>query len=299
MADCQRCAAACEAYLCQTCTDGLARRVAELPALINQLDITRTRQDRVYRASGLWSGQDDADDPEAHLAARLRSKDGTTALRGSADPFNAYASELMWVAGNTVAAWITHLCQELRLVPPAPREALAWLSERIAYMRGDALAGQCCDELGYLHRQITRVIDRSPDRFYAGPCTTELYYPRGRCALDLYAYAGSDVITCDGYRDPERRSGCGARYTSLQRRDWLLGEVASALVPLDVLKASLSWLLPPTALPAEGTWRSWLSRGRLVSYARTGAGVKLYRGSEVLALVRDDRVRTGPKRKTG
>lgn len=294
MTECRVCKATTSGFLCRTCTRELAKAIGDMPSLMHELSIVATKQARVYRANGR-----PADDSAEHerwvlehemLPAMLRSREGRSALTPTASPINLAARDLLWDAGNTLSTWARDIAEHHGAELPTAETLLAWLLTNVEAVRFQPAAEQIHDEITDLHRRMISAVDRSPSRIYAGPCHTGLA-GTARCQRPLYAWPGSLVITCDGY-DPKKPAdsldvGCLATHTVIDRKQWLLDELEHALLPLDTLRAALPALFPQLVMPAAATWRSWGMRRRLTVKSVSLGGEPLYRGGDVLALVRD------------
>lgn len=295
MSDCNVCTAETDGFMCRACLGVVERAIGDMPSLLHELSIVATRQANVYRANGQRQAITDRSDSEKHLPAFLRSPHGRTALRPTTLPVDLGASEIMWIAGNTLSGWTRHLA-ESRAVPLPDAEAMiGWLLTNIESIRFDEAAEQIHDEITDVHRQMERAVDRSPSRLYAGPCHAK-HYDEGddeavhawRCERDLYAVAGRWEIVCDGYRITPGDAGCRAVHTIQERRDWLLAEIEDQLLPLDMLLSALPYLLPDQDMPAQSTWRVWRHRGRISARSVDRMGVELFRGGDVVGLVKTD-----------
>jgi len=145
---------------------------------------------------------------------------------------------------------------------------------------------------------MRRTIDQPPVRLYAGPCLTRLLiynvsHADGLVILDavgethctepLHAAPGAAVITC---------RVCGARHAAHARREWLLAEAQSALLPLDVIWESLPTLGAPQ--PPWDVFRRLPGRvgnRRLEQRGVNAHGEPLYRCGDALHLAAIDTTR--------
>lgn len=179
-----------------------------------------------------------------------------------------------------------------------------WLLEHRDAIRHDEAADQIHAAITKLRDDILAAIDRSPSPLYAGPCHTTSSQPftevRGgtiyvqvteqKCERQLYAWPGAETIKCDGYRVRELGDeGCGAEHTFAEREEWLIDSIEDALIPLETLHAVTRGKRPMISLtwPPHATVRSWRFRGRLAVRHLDHGGRELFRGGDVLDLVRD------------
>jgi hypothetical protein len=113
---------------------------------------------------------------------------------------------------------------------------------------------------------------------------------------------GKDLptVTCNGYRsnDPADR-GCGAVHTLADRYEWLLDSVEDALLPLATWQAALPKLFPGLAWPNRSTWWRWVfgeePKRRLFAKSLDRSGVELFRGGDIVELVRAEQARIRAK----
>lgn len=86
-----------------------------------------------------------------------------------------------------------------------------------------------------LERALTRLVDRPPERWYAGKCSHQRQTGDGTtaCPAELYAEADSGYITC---------RNCGHRHDVASRREFLLTEARHVLVTAtEAAGALLAW----------------------------------------------------------
>lgn len=295
MSNCQVCEATTDGFLCRPCLEPVERAIGDMGSLMHELSVKATKQANVYRANGQQRPPVDHSDPEKHLPAYLRSPHGRTALRPTTLPVDLDASELLWVTGSTLSTWTRHLATSRGVPLPSADEMIGWLLTNLEAVRFDEAAEQIHDEITSLHGTVERAVDRSPSRLFAGPCHREHYDEdddgkvyEWRCERDLYAVAGRYEIVCDGFRVAPGDVGCRAVHTAIERRDWLLAEIEDRLLPLDLLLDAIGSLMPQAEIPPRPTWRTWRSpkRQRLVARSVDRMGVELFRGGDVVELVR-------------
>jgi hypothetical protein len=205
---CQTCTAPVgEAFLCGGCSAQLKATLDSIPALVDELDTTITRQ----AVLGVRGGPRAAEKPL---------------------PFHVAASEAAWVLRNTLGTWVRVVDAEMPLGRPGrgletingpsgstgqgseigTAEIAAYLTSRLEQLRHHPAAGEAHDEIRGAVEAATRVIDRpASDRTYIGPCT---------CGTELYANPGRTTTTC---RDCDTTHDVEARRESMreQLRDHL------------------------------------------------------------------------------
>lgn len=148
-------------YVCRACADGLRDALAGVPALVAELDITRTRQARL------------GDDHTRHR------RDGL--------PYDERAAEAAQALHQTLARWCRELAPE-RPVPRAEADMARWLLRHRAKLLRHPAAAEAVQELAGVVERARAAIDRAPDRIYAGPCA--------QCQRDLYARLDTTIVSC-------------------------------------------------------------------------------------------------------
>lgn len=247
--------------LCSGCLDELLAALRALPDLLAELDVTLTRQD-------------------ALVPRGPAGRSGETPL-----PFRPEASALASSATAMVITWAREVHeQNPHLRPPAggTREAAVWLAGLPNLLAMHPAADELHADLTGLAAEVRYRVDRRPDRIYSGPCgaPTPDNEPAGEgdgaCPGHLYARPGAGMVTC-----PE----CGAGHDVAERRAWM---IASALDMLVTAPVALGWtrLLMDHEVP-PGTWRSWLSRRRILARGADRHGRPVYRFGDVVELVTD------------
>lgn len=239
-----------DSFVCNRHYRWLERDLGDMPALIAELVITETRQG----VGALGGGKLYDPEPEPVLIpAHLRGHDPHSALPSTPWQYSPEASVVLDDAANTLGAWCRHLtesrgvCANLPINPPslAPSAAQVattaarWLLVHAAAIRLDEAGGQLCDEISYVHRQLTRTVDGRDPGDFIGRCTamTRTVEDAGvirvePCGTDMYA---------KGDRDTTRCGECEAEYV-----------VADAVADLHERAATL-WVTPAEAV-------AWLAR---------------------------------------
>lgn len=206
-------------------------------------------------------------------------------------PYDPRASEAAWVLRDT----LTNVARALGPQPPANRPESAadatkpsgWadplgtgvsaariarsLAQRLDTIRRHPEAYLLADEVHAAVTQARRVIDRPPDRWYAGRCP---------CETDLYAKAGTNTVTCPG---------CGTTYDVAARRAELLAAAHDRLATA----TETSRLLKALGLDVSASSiRGYAHRGRLTPRGRNHENDPLYRVGDVIDLAIERKART-------
>jgi len=291
-------------FACKACVRHLERTIGDMPALLAELEATISRQSHTYRAA---RAENEAEQP-VRYGPRTRPR------------VDIEAVETRWDVQNTLTTWARHLAgsrgdkgptfairtrrRRLRVhrnrmevwYELGPwRENLdllvGWLLTNIDSVRFDEAADQIIDEIGYARRQLEAAIDRSPERYYAGPCQTE--HADSCCVRDLY-WRHDGSLVCDGHRGDH--SGCRTEHSVSERQEWLRDRVAEQLWTLDdALDALALWRLQ---VPPRGVIGQWVRSGRLPVHGLTRRGEPTYSLIELVTLVQAYRPHAfAPRRK--
>lgn len=243
-----------DGYLCTTCTTSLADDLERVGPLLVELEVTRTRQDRLGDAA--------AHGPSLAL------------------PWKEHASEAYWVLAATVLVWIRLVVENLghdRRDPVGddPTSWSGWLLRHLPGLRRLPFVGECADEIGNALDLAVHAVDRPPVEVFVGPCGARS--DAGvECTLDLYAHSGADSVTCPH---------CGAEHDMQARRAYLLGRARDRLAPLPTISRALSTWLERQVTPAA--LRGYVYRGRLIRRGVDRRGQDLYRVGDAADVVVD------------
>jgi hypothetical protein len=241
-------------YLCVECRDDLGRALGDVPALAAELEVTLARQRR-------FETQSDG------------SRSTTDAL-----PFDIAASNALHELHNELVG-LVRLCIEADVSSRdyqsrGPGDTLSsmssWLMWRVDGMSALPYAADTL-RLVQIARHCEHVIDRPPDRTFAGPCD--------ECGRDLYAIKGESSVHC---------AECGIEYELASRREWLLRVVDDQLATATEIARALTSLDVP--IKAERIWQ-WKRRERIDTRGHDKRGHPLFRVGDVLALLNEQRDR--------
>lgn len=247
-----------QAYLCQTCTERLARDLGDVGALAVELQTTRLKQDRVAGAA-------------------------TGVLSRSADkplPWNQHAAEVDDALRATVVGWVRVVVDERGGRPPEDtmRAMSGYLLASVEWLRHQDTAAECADEIGDAVGRARQAVDRRQARAYAGPCRAdvEAHGDEGEscCVAELHGTVGARDVVCPH---------CASRHDAAARRSWLLQIAEDQLATV----SELSGLLGDGDRPlSTNTIKAWVKRGRLLAHGdhdpalyRIGDAVDLVYGS--------------------
>jgi hypothetical protein len=246
------------AYVCDGCADKLARALGEVPWLSDELETTITRQRALPTEGG--------------------SRSTETPL-----PWHEAAADARRTLHGLLGTWV-RFCDEEHVRHSSPRLGLPadrlpdmsrWLLWRVDGLALRDIGLEAVDEITDAVAGCHRLIDRRPDRWYAGPCVTE------GCGADLYAQRREGAVRC---------RSCGEVYDVATRRTWLLGEAEDRLAPAHDIARAVSWL-GAQPLTADRV-RKWAERGRIVAHGHDGTR-PLYRIGDAIDLLAADTKRVG------
>lgn len=242
-------------FICKNCQQALRRDLGDIPALIDDLHTTLSRQDAIGSSSGRRASE-------------------------SSLPWKEPASEALWVLIDTVTTW-TREFQDPNAVPfpDAPVAAARWLLSNAGHIVTREQAGQLVDEVSSAVAKAYEVIDRPPDRLLAGQCSADT--DDGECPEFLYAHLDSSG---EAVRITKCRA-CGTEHRTEERRARMVAYAAEMQLPAYM---ALKWTLTlmGKAIP-RGTWNAWVARGRIAAITHDHVGVPLYRFGDVRDLAAD------------
>ena len=313
MTTCRVCSAdETDLLLCTHCTEQLETVLSELPALIAELDITASRQDRgVHHA--LFTIR-----RTRIQRAGVHYDEGDNALPATPWAFAWDAADQAWAARHTLATWCLHIARSGRATRPLPgsgrvasppcgpaclacthssciqarmrpqwhrRDTLValWLIEQLPAIRLDEHAGQLHDELTWLHGECQQRVDRPEPLLDAGLCDApdvraELIDGAvvpvvSTCGAPLRMRPDAEKVTCQQ---------CGQTYDGAERRRLVLDGLEDKWLTATLLAEALSELDCPVK---AATIRKWAERGRVVQVGIDDRRDPLYRVGDVRARV--------------
>lgn len=187
--DCSTCDKPCPdtITICSACEARLVGWLREVPWLLDELEVTITRQDQVVEKQPGKSNEK----PMMFNERASKAKDTLiNALRFQASVHG-------WCPGTDPATYLLGCMHAVRLT-----EHTGNLYRAVQSTTRDAL----------------KAIDRPADKVFAGPCNTEYRGLGGTaiCSADLYAREGKATVRC---------RECGAEHDVQARREWMLKEV--------------------------------------------------------------------------
>ncbi|WP_344478414.1 hypothetical protein [Nonomuraea monospora] len=216
---------------------------------------------------------------EVTLTGRARMSAGV--LRRSSErrlPFHIAASDKAHTLKHVLVSWARLVSDERGVRLPADDlvSISRWLVKHVEWLRHHPAGGEVVAEVHDAVQAVRMVIDRPPDRLYAGPCDA--------CGMPLYARPGDAEVSC---RHCLTEDGERLFYDIAARRKWMLGEIEN------LLGSSSYVAMVATSVGVKvssSTVRMWVKRRKLVprEYAPPlkpdGPPRPLYRVGDVVAV---------------
>lgn len=229
-----------DGYVCQHCANRLARALGDVPALWAELDITLTRQARYSEPEGRGG--------EKSLPFNLKASDAGQALKG------------------TLNTWCRLIAEERGKDLPEdnPAAVARWLLNHTTWLRHHRAGADAVDEIISAVDKVRWVVDRPPERIYAGPCKD--------CGGDMYAKPDAASVEC---------RPCGLSYDVAEMQDWMRSQVYGRLVTAREGVVLLSRFGLPVA---QKTIDKWFARDRIAEHGHDRDGKRLYLFDELVTL---------------
>lgn len=246
-----------KAFVCDSCADSLTRSLGDIPWLAEELETTITKQRGIPTEGGSSSSE--------------------TAL-----PWHEKAADARRNLHGLLATWCRFCDEEdvrnsspMTGLPVDELEAMSrWLLWRVDGLTFHDIGLEAVDEITNAVAECERLIDRRPDRWYAGPCVNNSEV--AVCGADLYAKRTTGDVRC---------RSCGAVYDVAERRAWLLAEAEDRLADATTVARAVSWLGAEALTPSR-IWK-WAERGRILAKGHDGRR-PLYRIGDAIDLLADD-----------
>lgn len=242
--------------LCRTHTDGLRIDLADVPDLVAELEITRTRQNRTS-------------------AEKHGARSTTRPL-----PWNEHTAQKAFELNATLNAWALDVSklgedERDRLAPvhhTDTAEVARWIARNLSTLRMHAEAGTAHEEITDAIHQARRSIDKPQDQVTYGPCKNEL--DSGvLCEEFLYSAPGRHTVTC---------RGCGAIHNTEARKEWMMGHVTQLV---GTAAEAAGYLRLAGVEVSASTVRNLAARKRFLPVDLNDQKRPCYRVSEVLLAV--------------
>lgn len=234
------------ADVCDTCADTFARALGDVPWIDEQIEITMSGQ-RALPTEGAARGTE-------------------TPL-----PWNEAAGDARRTLHGLLVTWV-RFCEEEHVPHQSPKDGLPddnlpalsrWLLWRVDGLARRDIGAEAVDEITDAVAACHRVIDRSPQREFVGPC---------QCGKDLYRRAAASTVTCQS---------CGERYDPEAMLAWMQGQIMGRLVTAREGAGLLAKFGLPVAL---NTVKQWPKRGRIAPHGKDAKGEATYLFDDLVTL---------------
>lgn len=226
---------------------------------------------------GLW------EELQTTIGRLSRSADSSSAGSKASEaplPFHARASAVAHRMRNELSTWARLIADQrpdLELPADYPPMIARWVAEAVAAV---FVSTEMSSGLRGVVRDAERVIDRAPDKVYAGQCLEPLELAEGapddaeplRCDGQLYAATGKRQVLC---------RECGALHNVEARQEWLSRELHGQLVSAADAAPVLSWLLD------KAVTRNHINNWKLNGRVQVHDGPWPYLFGELFVLARD------------
>lgn len=243
------------AVICTTCEQTLDRALGDLDSLLDELDVTLTRQ------------------------ARKRPARGNQAQDGAPMPYDLRASEAGRDLRTLLKDWVSLVAEGIAdqgtfvalPMPATARTLSAWLTHHVHWLATHDTAPDAYSEIVGAVNNIRRTIDIAPDTIYIGPC----YAVIGgvECTDTLWGLEGSGTTRC---------KTCGTVWDAMDRTLQALAHADK--VAQDATTLSRSFALKGIALDTDRI-KKWGQRGHLVSAGSSHRNRPTYIVAHVARLV--------------
>lgn len=262
---CGACTALCGGWLCTRCVHELADKLSavaiaarESASLLDELNTVLSRTARMSTGKGAkrTKGTEQplvVDMRAAHAYEQLEALVRRAFLMCGAVSAQHVRGHTRWPSGSRAQAVVA-----------------------VAHITGVVQHPECVELLHELRAsvdEVTRIIDRPPDQWYAGQCSAAT--ERGACTTDLYAREGQAIVRCPA---------CKTEHDVAQRRAVLLRAVEDVLATATEIARAVHLLPAPIT---RSVIYSYAHRRRIVARGTNSRGEPLYRVGDVLDLVRD------------
>lgn len=251
--------------VCRVCTAQAHDTLTAVGPLLDELERTAHRLDRVTTTGGSYrpAPADDDDTAGVRLPWNGHAAACETTLRKAC----ADAARLLDPHG-----WPWS--------PARRRQPWTWLADHLDDLRLTEWAPDALDAIDAASRRGWEAIDRPEQRYYAGPCGASTHRSddgtETTCTVVLWAALDAPQITCPRCRTP---------WDVTARRNWLVRSARDLLAPVADI-ASVVTLMTRTRLTAS-TIRTWRHRhpARLPVLGVDDRGRQLHRVGDVLDLI--------------
>lgn len=240
--------------VCRSCSDNLFHDLKSIPDLWAELEITRRR---LAKTAHEQVGSRSATQP------LFWNEEAAQAATDLAAVLNAWALDIHnhgdYSPHDPLAMCILH-----------PAHTAAWLARNFQALLRLEDVGEFTDVLVNAIIRARKVIDRPPDRLFAGRCNTPDQDTGEICREPIYGIPGRETAKC---------SQCKKQHDLDQRRAAMLANIEDQVAHSGLLSGLVTTLGVPIA---SSTIRYYASKGRIKVISVDAQRRPLYRIGEVL-----------------
>lgn len=235
--------------LCADCNTELATLLGDVPALVDELTTTLTGQQRF----------------EQQMPSVKSSEHALPYNISASNMLHELHAELSVIVERCIKQQVRSVDYRNTTPGKSSQSISSWLLWRVDGIAAHPWAAETLHALRRINDRALLVIDRPPDRTFAGPCD--------ECGRDLYASAGRPTVEC---------RACGLTYDLTARREWLLHAVDDQLATATEIARALTSLDMPVT--SERIWQ-WRHRERIKQRGTDRRQRPLYRVGDVVTLL--------------
>jgi hypothetical protein len=215
--------------LCNGCLDALKAELRAIPDLVQQLDITLTRQARIGERNGPRSTE-------------------------TPMPYHAGASVDLETITTTLAMWCREIAEQRGVRPAAATDPIGlslWLLRYPTEAAQLEDAAELFENIHAMTKAARRTIDLAPDRRFLGPCD--------ECGAELYIWCTPNRIPDTVHCATEE---CSFTARVEERRGYLLEKAGNQLLTAAEMSRAIVELVPgQTRKISANIISQWASRG--------------------------------------
>ncbi len=247
------------ATMCPTCNDHLARLIGDVPAMVDDLEVTMTGQ---------------------------RAKVAGSSGGGAGIHWNEAAGDTLRTLRKELAADVqTCIKDHVRTQSPTdttpnphdPKAMSRWLLWRVAGLAYHADGHPMLTRLTTIEQATARIIDNRAPNQYLGRCTS--MRDGVECGGSIYAPAGKETGTCE-------RRDCKAEYDVEASRAGLEDALDARLyTAAEIASLSVYLGLPVSRERVRKLLNQWHRRGRIVPHGTDTNGAPMFTYGDVRALL--------------
>jgi hypothetical protein len=304
--------AASTSALCDACLDELRTQLEDLPSLVDDLNLTITRQTNTGDRNGGRSSADPviAWDERASKAlaqsmamlvswakSALPAIDRELAALEQLDrPPRRGLNDAGRARRDRLRQYRDHLTGPRWIITSSHRLLVEILKDNIPFLtRVDSGGPAFKAAIARTSRQLLAAADTPAPRLYLGTCLADPLNTGQLCPEEVYALDHSDQgkdHVCDRCRTTTCRT-CGTEHDVRQRREWLAEALDDRLATASDIARGLATTTGTGVREDQIRW--WERSGRLAPRGRDQAGRRLYRVGDVRDLAIDARQREQEK----